>query len=61
MKPKPRFPNSEWNSMLKVNQTNEVIKEGHLDQFSHAIFLLPLNMISLKGFNCTTTCNRKPA
>lgn len=28
--------------MLKVNQTAEVIKEGHLDQFSHAGFSFPL-------------------
>lgn len=61
-KPPPRSPTPGQKSMLKVNQTAEVIKEGHLDQLSHAIFLFPLNMmISLRSFNCTMTCNRKPA
>lgn len=57
------IPNHNQISHFRVkqhsNQTTEVIKEGYLDQFSHAIFLFPLNMtISLKSFNCTMTCNR---
>lgn len=57
-----RFYCGVKHSMLKVNQTTEVIKERHLDHFTHAICLSPLNrVITRRSFNCTMTCNRKPA